>query len=229
MISIPDVPDGSAAWLTRILQLFEGAPPWTGAAVELAGELALLLGLAVWFRAWLRSRTAGPRTVATALAAPVAVALTWPVSELAKQIKQVDRPCRLLEPFPSWADCPAPGDWSFPSNHAALAGALVVGVLLLALRLRSPVVALFALLTGLAAAVARVLTGAHFPHDVVAGSALGGMVALVTVSLLGSRATPLVARLRTDGRVPALVGDRPADRVPARGTGAGRPVRGHDR
>ena len=25
MISIPDVPDGSAAWLTRILQLFEGA------------------------------------------------------------------------------------------------------------------------------------------------------------------------------------------------------------
>lgn len=227
MISIPDVPDGSAAWLTRILQLFGGAPQWTGAAVELAGELALVLGLAVWLRAWLRSRTAGPRAVATALAVPVAVALTWPVSELAKQIKQVDRPCRLLEPFPPWADCPGPGDWSFPSNHAALAGALVVGVLLLAHRLRSPVVAVLALFAGFTAAVSRVLAGAHFPHDVIAGGALGGMVALVTVTVLGGRAAPVVAWLRARGSVPALVGDHSADRV--HGTGDGELVRRHDR
>lgn len=81
----------------------------------------------------------------------------------------MDRPCRLLAEYPAWALCPPPGDWSFPSNHAAFAGALAVGVLLVAHRLRAWAAAVLALLAGLVTSASRMLTGAQFPYDIGAG------------------------------------------------------------
>jgi len=65
-------------------------------------------------------------------------------------------------------------DFSFPSDHATMAGAVAVGLLLVDRRL--------GIVSGLAAllmAFARVYVGAHYPVDVLAGLVLGGSVSAV--------------------------------------------------
>ena len=63
-------------------------------------------------------------------------------------------------------------DPSFASDHATMAGAAAVGLLIVSRRL-----GLVATVAALLMGFARVYIGAHFPVDVVAGFALGGLVA----------------------------------------------------
>lgn len=214
MPPIPDVPDAGAALLADLLARFGPLPPWAGPAIGLAGEAALVLTVLCWLPLWAAARDAGARTMAAVLAVPVAVVATWAAGEAVKQVMRVDRPCRLLPSFPAWADCAAPGDWSFPSNHAAIAGALVVGVGAAAWRLRRPGLLVVVLLGGTTAALSRVLSGAHFPHDVVVGAVLGGMVAVVTVLVSAGLLPGPVRLLRTRDRARPVLG--PA-RTPRRG------------
>jgi len=63
-------------------------------------------------------------------------------------------------------------DFSFPSDHATVAGAVAVGLFMIDRRL--------GLISGLGAllmAFARVYVGAHYPGDVLAGLVIGGAVA----------------------------------------------------
>jgi undecaprenyl-diphosphatase len=62
--------------------------------------------------------------------------------------------------------------FSFPSGHTlhAVAFTLVAGAYYPGL---TPIVAAFALLT----ALSRVMLGLHYPSDVLAGAALGGLIA----------------------------------------------------
>lgn len=62
-------------------------------------------------------------------------------------------------------------DWSFPSDHSVMAGAAAMGLFLVSRRLGA-VTAVAAVLM----AAVRVYVGAHYPHDVVAGVALGAVV-----------------------------------------------------
>ncbi|MQA84729.1 MAG: hypothetical protein GEV03_08935 [Streptosporangiales bacterium] len=50
-------------------------------------------------------------------------AVAYLVSEYSKTFKEVERPCRTLPDVVPLAECPPLGDWSFPSNHATVAGA----------------------------------------------------------------------------------------------------------
>lgn len=63
-------------------------------------------------------------------------------------------------------------DFSFPSDHATMAGAVAVGLLLANRRWGIPAAVAAALM-----AFTRVYVGAHYPSDVLAGLALGGSVA----------------------------------------------------
>lgn len=65
-------------------------------------------------------------------------------------------------------------DFSFPSDHATVAGAVAVG-LLFASRRWGVVASVLAVLM----AFTRVYVGAHYPSDVVAGLVLGGLVSTV--------------------------------------------------
>jgi undecaprenyl-diphosphatase len=76
-------------------------------------------------------------------------------------------------------------DASFPSDHATMAGAVAAGLLFVHRRL-----GMVALVAALVMAFTRVYVGAHYPVDVVAGLALGALVAVVTQA-----AAPVATRL----------------------------------
>jgi membrane-associated phospholipid phosphatase len=172
-----------------------------------ATEAVLVVYLAAFCLLWWRARGSGASVMARALAAPAVTALAYVISETAKGWKSVDRPCRLVIAEPSIAPCPEIGDWSFPSNHASIAGAVVVAVLWSAVRL-----GLGVLLVAVAGAVSRVVVGVHFPHDVLVGLLLGAAVAaaLPTIARMGETT---VARLRHRPAGRLLLGAGPADGV----------------
>ncbi|MFD5622365.1 phosphatase PAP2 family protein [Streptomyces yangpuensis] len=185
-------------------------PVWVQSAFELWTEYGLLLfGLllaAVWWRA--RGR-GGARAVALALLAPVATAVAYVVSETVKSTVDEERPCRAVGgAAASLVACPPPGDHSFPSNHAAIAGAAAVALVIAARRL-APLVVPLALLM----AFSRVFVGVHYPHDVALGLLLGGAVAALLVLALTGPAVSAVRAVRA-GRNRAgvlLTGPGPAD------------------
>jgi len=78
-------------------------------------------------------------------------------------------------------------DFSFPSDHATMAGAAAVGLLLVSWRLGVAAVA-----AAVAMAAARVYVGAHYPGDVAAGLLLGGVVAALLYAVLRPALTLLV-------------------------------------
>jgi membrane-associated phospholipid phosphatase len=90
-----------------------------------------------------------------------------------------------------------PGDYSFPSGHAATAFAAAAAVAVCYPRLRWAVLGLAALV-----ALSRVYLGVHFTTDVVAGAALGTAIGLAT-ALLGRRLRRGVAAGRLRPRWPA--------------------------
>lgn len=155
---------------------------------------------------WWRARRAAPRAMAAALAAPAATVLGYLANEAAKHLKEVERPCRMIGDVVTIAPCPEPGDWSFPSNHAAVAGAAAAAIWWAGrssgLRWPGAVAAPVAL----AAAALRVVVGAHFPHDVVVGLVVGAVVAAATAPVLARVAEPLVRRRRERSAGPLLVG-----------------------
>jgi undecaprenyl-diphosphatase len=87
-------------------------------------------------------------------------------------------------------------DFSFPSDHAVMAGAAAAGVLLVSRRLGLAAAALAVLM-----ACTRVYIAAHYPWDVVAGLALGAAVSVLGWLVLRGLLTALTAWLR---RLPGL-------------------------
>src|SRR5687767_4068458 len=119
-------PEISVDWFRAITEFAAGLPGWVRALAEIATTGVLALLAAGFAAAWLRSRT--PRARAAALLAPAATVIAYLLSETAKSFWQQDRPCRAVSG--TIAECPPPGDWSFPSNHATLAGAAAVGLII---------------------------------------------------------------------------------------------------
>lgn len=152
-------------------------PHWLQLLAEVWTEAGLLLFGVLFLVGWWRARSAASGTMALALLAPLATAFGYVVSEALKSVVDEERPCRAVAGAPaSLVPCPPTGDWSFPSNHAAIAGAAAVA---LALSWRGMVwlTAPMALLM----AFSRVFVGVHYPHDVVVGLLLGGAVAFLVV------------------------------------------------
>jgi membrane-associated phospholipid phosphatase len=184
------VTDGASVSAYRwLVERDADLPTWAHGVVEkgAAGGLVVLAGLLVlaW---WPRRRD--PAAFATAVLTGAATLAAYVTSEALKLIVDEERPCRALIGLAPAADCPPPGDWSFPSNHATLAAALAVGIVFV-----RPRIGVIAVLVAGVVAVLRVLTGVHYPHDVLAGLALGGVMAAVVVLMLTPATAWLVTRL----------------------------------
>jgi undecaprenyl-diphosphatase len=180
------------------------APSWTGSALEAATEATLvILGVLLLLVWWTAVRRKDARVVAGTVLTGLGTVAAYAVSEALKLVADEERPCRALGAgAETVAECPGLGDWSFPSNHATLAAGLAVG--LAVLRPRLGVITLP--LAG-AAALLRVLVGVHYPHDVLAGAALGGAVVAALLLALLPRAERTASRLgRLRRNDPGLVG-----------------------
>ncbi|GAA1590231.1 MULTISPECIES: phosphatase PAP2 family protein [Streptomyces] len=177
------------------------APGWVQTAFEVWTELGLLIFGFLFIAVWWRGRgQRSPRAVALAVLAPLATAFAYVVSETAKVFVQEERPCRAVaNAAASLSACPEPGDWSFPSNHSAIAGAAAVA-LALALRrlvlLTLPIAALMA--------YSRVFVGVHYPHDVAVGLVGGGIVAALFVLALTGPVSRIAASMRASGNQAAM-------------------------
>lgn len=144
-----------------------------------AGPVLLVLLLAA---AWWRHRDQWVKAVLAGLSAVAALG----VNQLVASWWFEPRPFVTLHGVTMLLAHPA--DNSFPSDHAVIAGALAVGTLLFARRW-----GIVAVIVAVLLAFARVFAGMHYPIDVLAGLAIGAVVALILVGLV---ARPVESFLR---------------------------------
>ncbi|MGK5630407.1 phosphatase PAP2 family protein [Streptomyces sp. URMC 123] len=176
-------------------------PGWVHSLTEFGTDAGLVVLAAVVLLAWWRARRGDGRAMALALVAPVTAILAYATSEVAKLLIEEERPCRAVAGAAARtiAECPPPGDWSFPSNHATIAAALAVGAVFAWRR-----IAVWALPLAVLMAASRVFVGVHYPHDVAAGLLLGAAVAALGAVLLVRPGTAVVERLRRGPLRPLL-------------------------
>lgn len=171
------------------------APSWLQQVVDTAAEAGVLALAALVLALVWRARSAGAVALAQALVAAGGVVVAYATSEALKLVLAQPRPCATLGA--ALGECPGPGDWSLPSNHATVAAALAAAVVLLAPRWAAP-----ALAAALAVAASRVGTGVHYPHDVLTGLAVGAGVVAVCALVVDR---PVRATVRAAaGRWPAI-------------------------
>ncbi|MFC8672431.1 MULTISPECIES: phosphatase PAP2 family protein [Streptomyces] len=180
--------DGSA--YRDVVGLAHRSPGWLDALVSAWSAYGLVLFAVLTVAGWWRARRVDAAAAVTALAVPLTVVAAYGVNSVIKLLVHENRPCRTLA-VKTLESCPAPGDWSFPSNHAAIAAAAAVALLFVSRRLGA-----WAVAGALAMAASRVWVGVHYPHDVLAGLTVGAAVAFGLMTLVRRRAGA-VTRLLT--------------------------------
>ena len=135
------------------------------------GIVWLLLAVAIsgfsWSRPWLWTRVGA------------AILLAEAISGALKPAIERDRPpVSRPEPDPLLE---TPSTFSFPSGHATVSFACATVLALAVPRLRWPLFALAALI-----AWSRVYVGVHYPGDILAGAALGVLIATALRMLAGA-------------------------------------------
>jgi len=171
-------------WFQAVNSLARTTPQWHGPA-RLFAEYGVVLFAGLLLLSWWQARRGGDlRRVAASLWAPVGALIALGVNQLLVAAFAEPRPYTVLPGVLVLVH--RSSDFSFPSDHAVMAGAVAAGVLLVHRRLGAVVVALALLM-----AFTRVYVGAHFPLDVVAGLVVGAAVALASYILV----RPLVVRL----------------------------------
>jgi membrane-associated phospholipid phosphatase len=128
---------------------------------------ALLLVAGYW-----QARGRGAAAVAAAVWAGAGTALAEAVAQPVNHAVAEARPWQSLPHALILAGHSA--DFSFPSDHAVMAGAVTAGLLIYSRRL-----GLVAAVAAAALCFARVYIGAHYPQDVAAGLLLGAAVVVI--------------------------------------------------
>lgn len=159
---------------------------WTHTPARLYATDGIALFAVLLLAAWAVGRRRDLEAVAGAVWAGLAAVASWVIAQGIGTAISRGRPytahpgAHLLVHRTS--------DFSFPSDHAIVAGAVAIGVLLVDRRL-----GIVAVVCAVAMAADRVYAGAHYPSDVLAGLGIGGLVALAGAPI-GQRAlVPLLA------------------------------------
>jgi len=187
-----------ADWYRWVVRASQQTPGPVDDTVRIFSDYGLGLFALLMLWAWWRARRGDARTMAGVLAVPLVTVIGYLADDVVKSLVGEQRPCRTLHVTGTVEACPGLGDFSFPSNHAAVAAAAAAALLLTDLGL-----GLIAAPLALAMAASRVWIGVHYPHDALAGLTAGALVAWPLI-LAAHRAEPLVARLRTGRLRPVL-------------------------
>ncbi|MFF5448274.1 phosphatase PAP2 family protein [Streptomyces sp. NPDC012888] len=196
-------PNMDVSLLYGINGLAQRAPDWLDRAVAAAGEYGLLTALVLlvlwcWRGVRKRPAPAAAEGFAALVWAPLAAAIALLLNVPLREFVARPRPFRQhggLEVLASGRH-----DFSFVSDHAALAMALGVGLFMANRKLGFAGIGL-----ALAVGLCKVYTGEHYPTDVVGGLALGTAVVLLLAPLAMALLTPPARALAASRRVGWLV------------------------
>lgn len=141
--------------------------------LTLFAQYGVLLFAGIVVLAWWQARhDPRPATMAAALWTPPAALLALGLNQPLGRLVHEARPFTVLPHALVLVD--HSHDFSFPSDHAVMAGAVTAGVLLGHRRL-----GWFTAAAAVLMAFTRVYVGAHFPLDVVAGLLFGAAVTVI--------------------------------------------------
>jgi undecaprenyl-diphosphatase len=174
---------------------------------------ALWMGLAVlaalfvesWWRVARHSRQAITAVAELLLAGIGTVAALLVNQRLLSPLIARPRPCQVLPHVRPLLACNS--DFSMPSDHAVIAGALAAGLLLITRRNGPAAVrrAVAAVVLALLLAVSRVYVGVHYPADTGLGLLVGAAGAVVFVVLLRRPAEAVLRSLSRTAVRPLIV------------------------
>ena len=158
-------------WLLLSVNEFARDTPWLHATVLAYATYGVVLFGLLLLAGLVHARHRSSRLLAAAgwagLATVLAIALNQPLGRRVGEARPYATHPDLLRLVSPTAD------FSFPSDHCVMAGAVAAGLLVVSRRL-GLVAALFALLI----AFSRVYVGAHYPWDAAAGLLFGAAVAV---------------------------------------------------
>ena len=179
---------------------------WAHGAVRLYAQVGVVVFAVLLLAAWWLGRTSTTpiQSVAKAVWAGTGALLALAINQPIGSAINRARPYTTIANMHLLVD--KTKDFSFPSDHATIAGAVAAGVLLVNRRL-----GVVAIVAALAMAFARVYVGAHYPGDVAAGLVLGATVTVV-LSGVGLRiAEPVLHVLSKTPRRALISGNRRSD------------------
>lgn len=153
--------------------------------------LVILAAMAVGAWLWARRQRRLEGVVAAVLAGLAAV-VGLGINHFVSQAVARTRPCHVPSLLHHGTEVllKCASDYSFPSDHAVIAGGLAMGLLFFDRRL-----GLVAWVFALGLAFARVYVGVHYPADVIGGLLLGAVIAIVFWLLLRHAALIVTERL----------------------------------
>jgi undecaprenyl-diphosphatase len=187
-------PSGLFLWINH----FARSTPWLHAPMQGFASYGIVLFAGFLLAAWWLARSRPDESMARALWAPVGTLLAVAVNQPMVAAFHEARPYTTDHHILVLANHST--DPSFPSDHATMAGAVALGVLLVDRRL-----GIIAWVTAVLLAFSRVYIAAHYPHDVLAGLALGALVSGLGYLLLRALGIWLVGRLRHGPLAPLVV------------------------
>ena len=173
-------------WLFEQVNALARATPWLHPVLLGYADYGVaLFGLLLVAGWWVARRSGQPEPMAAVICAvvatPAAVAINQPIVNAVHEARPyTTHPGALVLVSRS-------ADFSFPSDHAVMAGAVALGLVFVSRGL-----AVLATVAALVMAFARVYVAAHYPGDVLVGLALGAAVALVVYVVAHTAVTRLV-------------------------------------
>jgi len=187
-----------------LVNRFARRTPWLhGILAEYAGAGLALFVVLIAVGWWLARRQSSLDRMAaviwSGIGTLVAVAVNQPiVHAVAERRPYTSIPNALLLVGRS-------ADYGFPSDHATMAGAVATGLLYVNRRL-----GVLTWCVAVLMAFSRVYVGAHYPHDVAAGLALGATVIVLGRIVVHPLLRTLLHRLARTRLRPALISTAPA-------------------
>ncbi|WP_283138940.1 phosphatase PAP2 family protein [Rhizohabitans arisaemae] len=188
---VENVPGFSVDWYLDVVTFASLTPKWLQSFTAFFTSGAVVLLAVIMIVGWWLARRKDAHQVALSLLAPVGAGAAYLVSETIKTFLATNRPCRTFRSIVTVAECPPMEDWTFPSNHATVAGAAAMGIFFFWRAMSVP-----AFFIAVSTAFSRVFIGVHYPHDVIVGFLIGCVVVSAVILMFEVRATRLVERLR---------------------------------